>query len=70
MMTDVAKSPLLVVSRSNRRRVECVLTQSQLLAKEVYLMDLIGNKSREENKSLKCIMFEVTRKGINQFAMS
>jgi vacuolar protein sorting-associated protein 45 len=32
-----------------------VLTQSQLLAKEVYLVDRLDNRNREKMKHLKCI---------------
>ncbi|KAI9359290.1 Sec1-like protein [Zopfochytrium polystomum] len=57
IVQEVTGMKVLLVDSETTPIISIVITQSQLLAKEVYLIDRVDNKSREKMKHLKCIVF-------------
>ncbi|KAJ3262487.1 vacuolar protein sorting-associated protein 45 [Boothiomyces macroporosus] len=56
MTNEVAGMKVLLLDQETTQIISVVYTQSQLLQKEIYLIDRIENK-REQMKHLKCIVF-------------
>ncbi|KAJ3130695.1 vacuolar protein sorting-associated protein 45 [Physocladia obscura] len=57
MISDVNGMKVLLLDSETTPIVSSAVTQSQLLAREVYLVDRVENKTREKMKHLKCIVF-------------
>ncbi|ORY44141.1 Sec1 family protein [Rhizoclosmatium globosum] len=57
MLTDVTGMKVLLLDAETTPIVSTVATQSQLLAREVYLIDKIGGDAKEKMKHLKCVAF-------------
>eukprot|EP00158_Paraphelidium_tribonemae_P003852 Partr_v1_DN26412_c0_g1_i4_m23918 putative Vacuolar protein sorting-associated protein len=57
MVTDVAGLKVLLMDSETTPFVSVVLTQSQLLSQEVYLMNRIDQRGREKMKHMKCVCF-------------
>lgn len=57
MIQDVSGMKVLLLDAETTPIISLVVTQSQLLAREVYLIDKIDNRQREKMKHLKCISF-------------
>ncbi|KAJ3005378.1 UNVERIFIED_CONTAM: vacuolar protein sorting-associated protein 45, partial [Siphonaria sp. JEL0065] len=57
MVQDVSGMKVLLLDNETTPVISTVVTQSQLLAREVYLIDRVENKQREKMKHLKCIAF-------------
>ncbi|KAJ3030294.1 UNVERIFIED_CONTAM: vacuolar protein sorting-associated protein 45 [Siphonaria sp. JEL0065] len=57
MVQDISGMKVLLLDNETTPIISTVVTQSQLLAREVYLIDRVENKQREKMKHLKCIGF-------------
>ncbi|KAJ1569096.1 vacuolar protein sorting-associated protein 45 [Cladochytrium tenue] len=57
MVQEVSGMKVLLLDAETTPIISIVVTQSQLLAREVYLVDRVDNRSREKMKHLKCIIF-------------
>ncbi|KAJ3356205.1 vacuolar protein sorting-associated protein 45 [Allomyces javanicus] len=57
MVGEPAGMKVLLLDPDTTSTVSSVCTQSFLLAKEVYLVDRIGNKNRDKMAHLKCVCF-------------
>ncbi|KAI3659591.1 hypothetical protein MP638_002039 [Amoeboaphelidium occidentale] len=57
MVTSVPGLKIMLLDSDTTTFVSVAMTQSQLLAKEVYLINRIGQKNRDKMKHLKCICF-------------
>ncbi|KAJ1569485.1 vacuolar protein sorting-associated protein 45 [Cladochytrium tenue] len=57
MVQEVSGMKVLLLDAETTPIISIVVTQSQLLAREVYLVDRVDNRSREKMKHLKCIVF-------------
>ncbi|KAJ3074621.1 vacuolar protein sorting-associated protein 45 [Podochytrium sp. JEL0797] len=57
MVQDVSGMKVLLLDNETTPIVSTVVTQSHLLAREVYLIDRIENAQREKMKHLKCVVF-------------
>ncbi|KAI8892763.1 Sec1-like protein [Globomyces pollinis-pini] len=55
--SDVSGMKVLLVDKETTPIISVVYTQTQLLQKEIYLVDRIENRQREKMKHLKCIAF-------------
>ncbi|KAI8817099.1 Sec1-like protein [Fimicolochytrium jonesii] len=57
MITEVTGMKVLLMDAETTAIISMVMTQTQLLQREVYLIDRIDNRQREKMKHLKCIAF-------------
>ncbi|KAJ3412362.1 vacuolar protein sorting-associated protein 45 [Chytridiales sp. JEL 0842] len=57
MVQEVPGMKVLLLDAETTPIISIVVTQSQLLSREVYLIDRLDNKTREKMKHLKCIVF-------------
>ncbi|OLY78964.1 Vacuolar protein sorting-associated protein 45 [Smittium mucronatum] len=57
MLSQVSGMKILLLDEETTSIVSVAYTQTQLLSKEVYLVDKIGNQNRERIKHLNCIIF-------------
>ena len=57
MTTEVSGIKVLLLDSETTAIISSVCTQSQLLSKEIYLIDRIENKTREKMKHIKCVLF-------------
>ncbi|KAJ3385380.1 vacuolar protein sorting-associated protein 45 [Entophlyctis sp. JEL0112] len=57
MVSDVAGMKVLLLDKETTSVVSSSFTQSQLLSRQVFLVDRLENKTREKMKHLKCIVF-------------
>ncbi|RKO96226.1 Sec1-like protein, partial [Caulochytrium protostelioides] len=57
MLSDVPGMKVLLLDDETTTIISLAYTQSQLLAKEVFLIDKLSNVSREKMKHMKCVCF-------------
>ncbi|KAL2911852.1 vacuolar protein sorting-associated protein 45 [Polyrhizophydium stewartii] len=57
MTSEVSGMKVLLLDKDTTPIISVVVTQSQLLAREIYLIDRVDNRNRERMRHLKCIMF-------------
>ncbi|KAJ3031578.1 vacuolar protein sorting-associated protein 45 [Rhizophlyctis rosea] len=57
LTAEVTGMKVLLLDAETTAIISVVMTQSQLLAKEVYLIDRVDNSKREKMRHLKCICF-------------
>ncbi|KAK6098847.1 hypothetical protein BDEG_21289 [Batrachochytrium dendrobatidis JEL423] len=57
MTMEVSGMKVLLLDKETMPIISVVVTQSQLLSREIYLIDRIENRTREKMKHLKCVMF-------------
>ncbi|KAI8803403.1 Sec1-like protein [Cladochytrium replicatum] len=57
MVSDVSGMKVLLLDAETTPIISIVMTQSQLLAKEIYLIDKVENRHREKMRHLKCLCF-------------
>ncbi|KAI9088196.1 Sec1-like protein [Phlyctochytrium arcticum] len=57
MITEVTGMKVLLLDADTTSIISMVMTQTQLLQREVYLIDRIDNKQREKMRHLRCICF-------------
>ncbi|KAJ1570115.1 vacuolar protein sorting-associated protein 45 [Nowakowskiella sp. JEL0078] len=57
MIAEVSGMKVLLLDAETTPIISLVVTQSQLLAREIYLVDRIDNRQRDKMKHLKCICF-------------
>jgi hypothetical protein len=57
LTNDIQGMKVLLLDKETTAIISIVMTQSQLLAKEIYLIDRIDNPKREKSHHLKCICF-------------
>lgn len=57
MTSEISGMKVLILDKETTSLISLVYSQSQLLEKEIYLIDRIDNRKREKMKHLKCITF-------------
>ncbi|KAJ3300080.1 vacuolar protein sorting-associated protein 45 [Borealophlyctis nickersoniae] len=57
MISEVTGMKVLLLDAETTAIISVVLTQTQLLSKEIYLIDRVDNRQREKIKHLRCICF-------------
>ncbi|KAI9199556.1 Sec1-like protein [Polychytrium aggregatum] len=57
MIQDVSGMKVLLLDGETTPIISMVVTQSQLLAREIFLIDRVDNRQKEKMKHLKCITF-------------
>ncbi|KAI8923830.1 Sec1-like protein [Entophlyctis helioformis] len=57
MTSEVTGMKVLLLDKETTPIISVVVTQSQLLAREIYLVDRIENRNREKMRHLKCVAF-------------
>ncbi|KAI8916009.1 Sec1-like protein [Gorgonomyces haynaldii] len=57
MTSEVTGMKVLLLDKETTSIISAVFTQSQLLSKEIYLIDRIDNQQRDKMRHIKCISF-------------
>ncbi|TPX77221.1 hypothetical protein CcCBS67573_g01533 [Chytriomyces confervae] len=57
MVADVSGMKVLLLDAETTPVISTVVTQSQLLAREVYLIDRVESRTRDKMRHLKCVVF-------------